>query len=933
MRPRVQYHRDTLNTRRLPRDEPTYLDYRTRINREPFEHLTTLRLVFVASVLLVPLAVVGRLIWFVGAGFPLIMGGLGVILILGGLVKAAFMGRLPPQLSWGCMLVFVAIVATFMEKFADPRTAFLCLAMPSLLMAAGLAFCAGKQVAFWMTANHQIGRTTMFRWRRLWSFSGDPEDQRLCPEILTVPIVLAATPVGCLAGFAVLHFFAPRMTHGVAGLMALIVTFLVVALAWGMAHIFVAGTWPSIATLPLTAWRTLRIFVCYNRHNTPAAGVFQFPTWVFRWAAARDFFLGATLGMLSLSMVTLLLPPPPPFSWKTLWRAPEKRPIEIAAHEWDRYRSLPMDEAKIYLDRLTSEKKAAILAEIEREKFERRRKGRFAPMMAALGFGVLGPPVMLLAFLALITGSTVQRFYESLDKPGAPLQSPLTPWQTLVDRLIRSPNAKEAEHYFLGSSLYHDYPILLDQKVLEQHAHILGDTGAHKTSYAIAPLVTQLIAKRKSILMIDLKGEPALFHGLREEAARAGMPFKWFTNVPDKSSYVFNPFLQKHWRRFSSNQKTQIILSALSLDYGFDYGRAFFTAMNEMALANLIRHEKIDSFDGIHRILSHKAIFEKVADDLTWKDARHLVALVNRLRAVHPLNLTPRSLPGRPEVFDNAIELQDLLYEPQVVYFYLKAPIESLTTAGVAKLAVYSLFTAAALHKIDQSNRAFIVIDEFQQMMSKTIEQTLHQGRSMGMSFVLAHQTMEQAKSGGVDIRATLEAGTAYKHNFRVSDLRSIMEMEQLSGQGMYHKFAWTQTVPASDDDEEDIGPKFSIDEQVHVSEAVGPLMERNLIMELSADPKGSFVRFTTDEGYTRFGGKVTPMLSDFHIQRPEFFELSEEPFPEADSETVVVEPDFGDAIDVSEVSNDPPNNPLMTKRMPLLPDGADPDEKLSNLL
>lgn len=74
-------------------------------------------------------------------------------------------------------------------------------------------------------------------------------------------------------------------------------------------------------------------------------------------------------------------------------------------------------------------------------------------------------------------------------------------------------------------------------------------------------------------------------------------------------------------------------------------------------------------------------------------------------------------------------------------------------------------------------------------------------------------------------------------------------------------------------------------------------------------------------------------MLSDFHIQRPEFFTLSKESFPEVNCETVVVEPDFGDAIDVSAASTEPPKNPLMTKRMPLLPDGADPDEKLSRLL
>jgi hypothetical protein len=933
MRPRVQYHRDTLNTRRLPRDEPTFLDYRTRINREGFEHLTTLRLVFVASVLLVPLAVVGRLSWFVGAWFPIILAGLGLLLIVGGLFKAAFMERFPPQLAWGGMLLVTSVVAVFMEKFHDPRTAFLVLAMPALLMAAGLAFFVGKQVAFWMTANHQVGQQTMFQWRRLWSFSGEPEHQQLCPEIFTVPIVLAAAPVGCLAGFAVLHFFAPRVTHAAAGISALVVTFSVVVLAWTTAHVFVAGTWPKISSLPATAWRTLRIFVCYNRHGTPAAGVFQFPNSAFRPAAARDFVLGITLAFLSLAVVALLLPPPPPFSWNGLWRSTEKHSIHVAEHEWDRYRSLPAREAKDFLNRLTAEKKFAILAEIEREKNDRRRNGRWAPLFAALGFGMLGPPVMLLAFIALVCGSTVQRFYDSLERAGAPMQNRLTPWQTLVDRLINSPNQTEARHFFLGSSLYHDYPVLLDGEILSDHGHILGDTGARKTSLGIAPLATQLIAKRKSILMIDLKGEPALFHGMREEAARAGIPFKWFTNVAERSSYVFNPFLQKHWRRFNSNQKVQIILSALSLDYGFDYGRAFFTAMNEMALANLFRNEQIDSFEGIHRVLSHKEIYRKIGELLDWEKARHLVALVNRLRAVHALNLTPDALPNRPQLFDHAIELTDLLYEPQVVYFYLKAPVESLTAAGIAKLAVYSLFTAAAHDESIEKDRAFILIDEFQQMISNSVEQVLQQGRSLGVSFVLSHQTKGQAKRGGIDIQETVESCTAYKHNYRASDLRSIEELEKLSGQGMYHRFAWTQPVPARDDDEEDVAPTFSTTGEVMVTEGVGPLLERNLVMELSADQNGSFVRFTKDSGYTRFGGKVTPILSDFHIQRPEFFDRASRTFPESNGETIMVEPDFGDVIDVSAVTPEPPKNPLMTKRMPLLPDGSDPDEKLSDML
>jgi hypothetical protein len=148
----------------------------------------------------------------------------------------------------------------------------------------------------------------------------------------------------------------------------------------------------------------------------------------------------------------------------------------------------------------------------------------------------------------------------------------------------------------------------------------------------------------------------------------------------------------------------------------------------------------------------------------------------------------------------------------------------------------------------------------------------------------------------------------------------------------MFHRFAWSQPAPASDDDEEDIGPAFSATGDVMVTESTGTLMDRNLIMELSADPQGSIVRFTKDSGYTRFGGKATPILSDFHITRHEFQTRKDTEFPDSGMDTVVVEPDLGDTIDVTAIDPSAPQSPAMAKRMPLLPDGSDPDEKLGPL-
>ncbi len=49
--------------------------------------------------------------------------------------------------------------------------------------------------------------------------------------------------------------------------------------------------------------------------------------------------------------------------------------------------------------------------------------------------------------------------------------------------------------------------MLLDRKILDQHMHIVGDTGSSKTSLGVAPLSTQLIARKDcGVVVVDLKG-------------------------------------------------------------------------------------------------------------------------------------------------------------------------------------------------------------------------------------------------------------------------------------------------------------------------------------------------------------------------------------------------------------------------------------------
>ena len=108
-----------------------------------------------------------------------------------------------------------------------------------------------------------------------------------------------------------------------------------------------------------------------------------------------------------------------------------------------------------------------------------------------------------------------------------------------------------------------------------------------------------------SILVVDLKGEPALFHTARLAARRAKIPFRYFSFLPDRTSHVFNFFSQSHIDEMSKGHLTQELLQAVGAEYGQAYRASFFSSINEVVLLNTLRHAYgIDSFRKLDRFLS-----------------------------------------------------------------------------------------------------------------------------------------------------------------------------------------------------------------------------------------------------------------------------------------------------------------------------------------
>ncbi len=455
-------------------------------------------------------------------------------------------------------------------------------------------------------------------------------------------------------------------------------------------------------------------------------------------------------------------------------------------------------------------------------------------------------------------------------------------WDRRVDRILHSRNDLERRHLYLGKSKGFDYPLYLDRKLLNMHGWVHGGSGSRKTSLSFASLITQLIAgesprrldwlksqgldagERSSVVVLDLKGDRSLLWNCYLEAQSAGIPFKVFTNVVGQSSHVFNPLSVEHLAALTTtNQRCQTILQALSAEYGQGYGQSFYSAMNEIVLLQyLLKFGIGHSFSELHALLSSPELYPGAKAD--WNKAQHLPALAARLAGVYPLNLLLADLPDRPDVFREQIVMPEVLRKSQVVYFYLQTAIEKTTVSAVAKLALYMLFCAAAARKHQDRHRVYVFIDEFQQVISANLALLLEQARSMGLSLVLAHQNIGQLKADrATDLVDAIESCVGFEQAFKLAGEREYQRMQTLSGLKRDWKVSWFQDGGMPD-------PAVS-QEGFTASEVHSPRLGINDLIEISAAPFESVVRFSEGSGYTQFSGYSVPLVGEFHISAHEY--------------------------------------------------------------
>ena len=489
-------------------------------------------------------------------------------------------------------------------------------------------------------------------------------------------------------------------------------------------------------------------------------------------------------------------------------------------------------------------------------------------IIVSMQVSVVSQPLMSLALLGVDPAS--KKTAKSLSSQD---------WKHAVEQMQSSRDHVEKDSIFLGVNASDRSPIIVPRSVFQEHMHLLGDSGSGKTSLGVAPLVEQLIASGDcSVVLLDMKGDDhSLLEAARIGAAKAHLPFRWFTNQLGSPTYLLNPLQQEFLRNLTLYQRADIIASSLGLHYGTDYGRSYFGDANTALLHAAFEYKPdIGSFVELLDVIHSPKAFHKVPRNIR-QAASHLGTIVRRLADWEPLNATfdghyPKA------ALNSAIDLSDVFRKPQVVSFHIASALGVTSSAEMGRLALYSLMSGA---KAAGTNRkqVFLVIDEFQRIVSNNVELLLQTARSMNIGVILANQTLMDLKSGGVDLVPAVRANTRIKQVFAASDLAEQLEISATSGETIYHSTSFQSYLSL-------IGLTMA-GRIVGRREEISPRLRPNEILAMTDHPQRSVVHIRRGDGYAQYAGLPFVMESAFHITPKEYSKRRDAKWPERGDEVI----------------------------------------------
>ncbi len=401
-------------------------------------------------------------------------------------------------------------------------------------------------------------------------------------------------------------------------------------------------------------------------------------------------------------------------------------------------------------------------------------------------------------------------------------------------------------------------------------------------------LVRRFFSLPPPMVVIDLKGDPALFHTIREEveARRRSLgiadpkdprcAFRFFTLEAGRATHIFNPFSDLRSSSCTVMQLCHLLLDSLSLSHGEGYGRSYYSRKNRHLLLEALKRTEPPprSFEELYPVM------RELAHSREHRECFELISTIHALTQ-YPQVATFQPL-KRPA---DAIHMPSLIEHRQTAYFWLPSAIESISVREVSKLAIYCLLTAAIDRQRqrrdqDPSRRVYLVIDEFQRIAGENFKVILEQARGFGLSVMLANQTQGDLKTHDLDLRPAVRSNTRYKQYFALGDPGEIHDLKELSGEEIATLHTWTTAGGLWGNN---FQPRV-VPRQAFVGKTEAEFIKTRLtvndILAASDHPLHSIIQVIRGSGYTQYAGQPIPLCSSWPMPEHTYRRRQREPWP-----------------------------------------------------
>ena len=302
---------------------------------------------------------------------------------------------------------------------------------------------------------------------------------------------------------------------------------------------------------------------------------------------------------------------------------------------------------------------------------------------------------------------------------------------------------RQANAYFLGVD-DNGKDITVAENMMNMHLHILGSSGAGKTSQVVSPLAWQVLEKGRGGLFIDFKGDDMFRKIVKQKAVEAGKRFYYFSIDPHEKSCNYNPLSSG-----SVDSKVDRIMSALELIFKGE--ASFYSNIQTLAFTKVLKQIKASkgkiTFKTVHDTLDNETFLN--AAGIRKEHVQGLTAVISRFADCRILNV-------------KGVDLGKIIKNGDTVFFALKSSVNTQLAEAIGRMLIIDLKYQAAFRKETDPN-FYIFIDEFQNLSTTHFLDVISKVRSANFCLVLSNQSRGNLQAVSASFENTIFENTAIK--------------------------------------------------------------------------------------------------------------------------------------------------------------------------